>query len=129
MTSPTAGDHDKLPDLGFREWAVSFDLLDPSIVPAIILDKEGRRWHRTIFNSGEYLEDLDGVDWYKARIPRRRHKCKPQTRGTNRFGYVERCACGGYNLRTADESPVWTHRNTRKRGSGSVSLRWCRRTA
>lgn len=122
MADSTVGDHDRLPDLGLHEWAVSSNLLDPPIAPVIILDEEGRRWHRTTFDSGEYLEDLDGVDWFRAPIPHRWHSCRPQSRGTNKYGYVERCACGGYNIRAADK-PVWTYRNTRRRGSGSVSLR------
>lgn len=58
-------------------------------------------------------EHLGGVPWFEAPIPRKLHRCKPQTRGyINYFTLIERCACGA--IRMDDQDP-WTDRNSAKR--------------
>lgn len=69
-------------------------------------------WIRSYECRIDYLEHLDGVDWYHARLPRRRHHCQPQTRGFLGFGYVERCACGAIRDRA---NGSWLERNSRKK--------------
>jgi hypothetical protein len=57
------------------------------------------------------FSNLDGVPWYEAPIPKRLHRCWPQTKG--RYNYltlVERCACG--SIRRPDGP--WIERNSRK---------------
>jgi hypothetical protein len=45
------------------------------------------------------LWHLDGVGWYNAPLPRKRHKCWTQTRGwMDEFTLVERCACGAMQI-------------------------------
>jgi hypothetical protein len=42
-----------------------------------------------------FVKHLDGVKWYEAPVPPRRHKCWAQTKGMLPSGEeVERCACG-----------------------------------
>lgn len=54
---------------------------------------------------------LDGVEWWNAPVPRRWHRCAPQTRGwINYFSLVERCACGAIRL---DGRTHWMDRNNR----------------
>lgn len=56
-------------------------------------------------------ENLNGVWWHKAPLPRRWHRCTPQTRATLNGLRVERCACGATRL----DGHAWIERNTRKR--------------
>lgn len=63
--------------------------------------------------TGEFLEHRNGVDWIKAPLPRRWHRCFAQSRGfvlDERHGpaTIERCACGGVNL-----GDGWFDRNRR----------------
>lgn len=59
------------------------------------------------------VEHVDGIPWYDASIPRKIHRCKPQTRGYyNWVNYVERCACGAIRLYKNDR---WIDKNSRKR--------------
>lgn len=62
----------------------------------------------------DYVEHLDGVDWFYADVPPRWHRCWPQTRGWVSVyrELVERCACG--SLRFDGHGP-WVDRNSRKR--------------
>lgn len=56
------------------------------------------------------LWNLDGVSWHDAPIPKRWHRCSPQTYGVvNWFSIVERCACGAIRL----DGRGWGERNTR----------------
>lgn len=68
-------------------------------------------------HAGDYLDHFGGVDWVDAPLPRRRHRCRPQSRG--RFGLlgrlVERCACGATRL---DGEAPWFERNSRRRADG-----------
>jgi hypothetical protein len=59
------------------------------------------------------MEHRDGLSWWEAPVPRRLHRCKPQTRGyLNWFTFVERCACGAIRM----DGSHWMDRNsTRKR--------------
>jgi hypothetical protein len=55
---------------------------------------------------------VDGVPWYEAPLPRRFHRCRPQTSGrAGHFDFVDRCACGAirWNAR------YWLERNSRLR--------------
>jgi hypothetical protein len=79
------------------------------------VDSDGQRWdgwileHRSDDGRTE-IENLDGVSWHKAPVPRRFHRCRAQTRGfINYFTWLCRCACGGvsYNGRR------WIRRNSR----------------
>jgi hypothetical protein len=59
------------------------------------------------------LRHFDGVPWWEAPIPRRVHRCRPQTRGTIGGDSVERCACGA--IRQPGWSS-WINRNERRQG-------------
>ena len=49
-----------------------------------------------------FIKHLDGVKWYEAPVPPRKHKCWPQTMGILPSGEdVYRCACG------ATRNPRW----------------------
>ncbi len=61
-------------------------------------------------SSGPQTWHLDGVSWYDAPPPPRRHDHWPQTRGELRVGdFVERCPCGAIRdpSNTADRSGGW----------------------
>lgn len=68
-------------------------------------------WIRSYENAktGEYLEHLNGVDWYDAPgVPlwqRPFHRHAPQTRGRMSGDYVERCRCGA--SRFDGDSGIW----------------------
>ena len=55
-------------------------------------------------------KNLDGIPWYKAPVPPRRHKCWPQTEGWVGFDLVVRCACGAI---ARDNDGHWMDRNQR----------------
>lgn len=55
----------------------------------------------------------DGTPWHAAPIPRRLHRCTPQTHGWIRLEQTDRCACGA--LRFDGHGP-WIHRNSRRTG-------------
>jgi hypothetical protein len=58
------------------------------------------------------LHHKDGVPWYQAPAPPRRHTCWAQTDGwTNWVNRVERCACGA--IRYDGAHGVWMERNSR----------------
>ncbi|MGW5259653.1 hypothetical protein ACWEQG_01680 [Microbispora sp. NPDC004025] len=61
---------------------------------------------------GIYLEHLDGVAWTEAPLPRRWHRCRPQTRALDRGMRVFRCPCGAIAL---DEPSGWVDRNSGRR--------------
>lgn len=55
----------------------------------------------------------DGTWWYDAKLPRRWHKCQPQTIGLiGGSSIVERCACGGVRYHG---DTFWIERNNRRR--------------
>jgi len=57
-------------------------------------------------------EHLDGMSWDMAPLPRRLHRCTPQTRGkTDRVASIERCACGA----TALNNGPFFDKNSRRR--------------
>jgi hypothetical protein len=58
------------------------------------------------------LYNLGGVPWWEAPIPRRWHRCKPQTKGWS-GRMVFRCACGASAV---DDTRHWFDRNQRRRG-------------
>lgn len=58
----------------------------------------------------EYMEHVDGVDWFYAPVPPHKHSCTPQTRGFMNGTYVERCACGAIKL---GQSKYWMDRDSR----------------
>lgn len=56
---------------------------------------------------------LDGIPWDLAPIPRRWHRCTPQTKGFTRSGeHVLRCACGGISIGLG---AWWGERNSRRK--------------
>lgn len=67
-------------------------------------------WVRSFTDGLEYLEHLNGVDWFDATPPPRRHSCSPQSRGWMAGAYVERCACGALRM---DRIGPWMARNQR----------------
>lgn len=69
-------------------------------------------WVRTYDRDGEYLEHRDGIDWYHAPLPRRWHRCTPQSRGWFKDHAVLRCACGA--IATSDCGLFWMERNSRR---------------
>lgn len=62
-------------------------------------------------HDGEWIEHLDGTDWFYADVPPRRHRCWPQTRGWMDRELVERCACGATRF---DGYGPWVNRNSSK---------------
>lgn len=70
------------------------------------------RYVRESLGDFEYIEHLDGVEWWEAPRPRRWHRCSPQTRARIARDYVERCACGAARM---GGSGPWIERNTRRR--------------
>ncbi len=67
------------------------------------------------FQDGIYFaENLGGVSWHDAPIPRRWHRCGAQSRALFSSGYVERCACGAIRANRFLGS-CWLERNTRRR--------------
>lgn len=70
-------------------------------------------WVRTYENGIDYSESLDGVIWADAPLPRRWHRCTPQTRGWLGANYTERCACGATRLRA---SGPWIYKNETRKG-------------
>jgi hypothetical protein len=62
----------------------------------------------------KYLEDLDGIASDEAPLPRRLHRCKPQSRGRCGRGWrmiVEYCACGSKRF----DHGKWIHKNNRRK--------------
>jgi hypothetical protein len=77
-----------------------------------ILDQEALKW-------GMSVEHLDGVPWHDAPIPRRWHRCWPQTKGMVSGGMVRRCACGALQRPLWSGRPYWIDRNTRRKETKS----------
>lgn len=77
-------------------------------------------WVVEIFDGGDWIAHLHGVEWAEAPIPPRRHACTPQSRA--RFGgeTVERCACAA--IRHDEPGFPWMERN-RRRGESAGPLR------
>lgn len=72
-----------------------------------------RAWVHTFEDGIQYTASLDGVAWYDSPVPRRWHRCTPQTRAQFAgLGRVERCACGAIRRGPGD---VWLERNSRRR--------------
>lgn len=44
----------------------------------------------------DFVAHLDGVPWYEAAPPPRKHKCWAQTNGYMNGHRVQRCACGAF---------------------------------
>lgn len=57
----------------------------------------------------------DGIQWWEAKIPRRWHKCKPQTQGWLGLDFIERCACGAIGRTGPGGRHIWMERNARRR--------------
>lgn len=69
-------------------------------------------WKTEYDSDSSQIEHLDGVPWHKAPIPRRFHRCRPQTRGyVNTFTPVLRCACGAINF----DNSGWAEKNSRRK--------------
>jgi hypothetical protein len=75
-------------------------------------------WVTVVGSPGErlYIENLDGVWWHDAPLPRKWHRCTPQTRGcTDWLSRVYRCACGAASLNPAGGKHYWINKNERRR--------------
>lgn len=66
---------------------------------------------RTAASLSLFMEHLDGVDWYHAPKPPKKHACTAQTRGMVNFEYVERCACSAIRL---GKDGIWMEVNGEK---------------
>jgi hypothetical protein len=53
---------------------------------------------------------LDGVDWLTARLPRRWHRCTPQSVGFTGLDRIHRCACGVMSF----DGELWMEKNSRR---------------
>ena len=62
-------------------------------------------------NGADYAENLDGVHWIDAPLPRRLHRCAAQSRGYFNGRLARRCACGAI----AGAFGPWLNRNSRRR--------------
>lgn len=61
-------------------------------------------------------EELHGLPWYRAPLPRRWHRCQSQQSGwVTNWTFVEHCACGAIRF---DGGGRWMGRNSRRKGSG-----------
>jgi len=58
------------------------------------------------------VQDVGGVPWYNAPLPRRWHRCRRQTYGWIGMDYVERCACGAMRL---SGRGGWMDKNERRK--------------
>lgn len=67
-------------------------------------------WVSVALTQPEWMEDLDGVSWHEAPLPRRWHRCRAQTRGFIFNSYIERCACGATWLLDGR----WIEKNSRR---------------
>lgn len=57
------------------------------------------------------MAHVDGVAWHDAPVPRRRHRCSPQTKAWYKpFDFIERCACGALRR----NGGPWIDRNERR---------------
>lgn len=56
------------------------------------------------------LMNRDGVRWDEAPLPRRWHRCRPQTTGLIGSLWVSRCACGALRDDTMPR-PMWLSRH------------------
>lgn len=67
-------------------------------------------WFREENFSGLEVWHLDHIPWYEADLPKKHHKCIPQTIGwINYITRVERCACGNTKY-----DGIWlTYKNSR----------------
>jgi len=61
---------------------------------------------------GGHVEHRGGVQWWQAPPPRRRHRCRAQTRGTVAGLDIERCRCGATRL---EGDWPWFERNQRRK--------------
>jgi len=62
------------------------------------------------------IEHLAGVPWFEAPIPRKRHRCRAQTRGLIGFEMVHRCACGA--IQNHSRFPgSWLERNSSRKAT------------
>lgn len=78
---------------------------------------DSERWIATEGTGAlQRLEDLDGVSWLDAPLPRRLHRCRAQTRGVMPSGTVYRCACGAMSR----DERWWSRRNSRRRASSTI---------
>lgn len=56
------------------------------------------------------IVNRDDVWWFQAPIPRRWHRCRPQTTGCVGLTLYERCPCGAGRL----NGGPWLERNSRR---------------
>lgn len=67
----------------------------------------------TVESEGSFLESLDGIVWHQAPVPRRWHRCWPQSRGQYKYTtLIERCPCGAVRL---DGARWWIKKNSRRK--------------
>lgn len=63
-------------------------------------------------DGGVEVHHLNGVAWDVAPIPRRLHRCRPQTEGwTDWFTLIQRCACGAIRRNGSH----WMGKNERRK--------------
>lgn len=76
------------------------------------------RWVTAYSSLDTQIDNLDGIFWDVAPIPRRWHRCWAQTRGRiNYFTRVDRCPCGAINI----DSTGWGDRNRRRPSDRATS--------
>lgn len=90
------------------------------IAPPPRIDDNDSRWIRHVPEregasvedfSDTVIYDFDGISWHEAPVPRRLHRCRPQTYGLIGFSLYVRCACGAIS---PDGDP-WLERNSRRK--------------
>jgi len=103
--------------------------------PFLALDTPHKGWRGSV--TGLYLHN-DDIPWYKAPIPRRWHRCNPQSVGVLGTGFIRtvilRCRCGsllrghllwawepGLHLIWDRKDNQWQQRNSRRKNTSSFA--------
>jgi hypothetical protein len=72
----------------------------------------------------DLIEHKDGIWWYEAPLPPKKHECEPWTSAWEGFTQVQRCACGSIRM---NPDRVWIEVNARRAAEPEPKKRWWRR--
>jgi hypothetical protein len=76
----------------------------------------GVEWAGKWLGTGQPVEvrHRNNLPWYDAPLPRRWHRCRPQTDGWLNLTRVQRCACGAIRDVYRGRWSCWVWKNTRR---------------